>query len=494
MAGLKKDIKRIANNALGFGIGGILARAVGFLLIPVYTRFLTPADYGVLEIANVMIAIFSILFLIGQIGSLQRFYFDYNKEREKLREYVGTIVIFVLLVALFITVILSFFGRPVLSLIEGFPFNPYVLLVLWIGFFSVLFPFPQRLLQVREKAYIYSLLDLSKFLITVGAIIFFVVIRKQGALGSLKGQLIAAIIAFAVACVLIRKDMRFTIKTDKLRESLRFGLPLVPHALAGWILTFADRAMINHYIDLTQVGIYSLGYKFGMVMSIIVTSVNLAWAPFFMSTMTERGEEGRRTISRLATYYIAGMLFIAMGISLFAKEIIRLMATGGFYDSHRIIPIIVASYVFQGLYFIAVNQIFYIKKTKLLPFATFGAAIINILLNIWWIPAHGIIGAAWATLVSFAFMFFFTWILANRVYSIRYEYSRIIRIIGVACVCCAIPLFVSIDGAFGNILLKFGAFLLFPIGLYLIGFLKRDEIAALKNIAKDRARWRSGDR
>jgi len=474
-----KDIKKILKNIIGFSLGGILTKAVGFFLIPIYTRFLTPADYGILEIAHVIIAILSILFVAGQIGSLQRFFFDYNKDEKKLREYIGTIVLFVLIISSCLTVMLLLFGKPLFSLIEGMPFNPYIPIVLFISFFSVLLAFPQRLLQVRQKAYHYSLLDLARFLVTVAGIVFFVVIRKQGALGSLKGQLAASVLSFAVAVFLLKGDVVFKFDTAKLRESLSFGLPLVPHALAGWILTFADRAMINHYIDLTQVGIYSLGYKFGMVMSLLVTSANLAWAPFFMNTMNERGEEGPRAISRLATLYIAAMLFIAMAISFFAKEIIQVMATKEFLESYKVIPIIVASYVFQGLYFIVVNQVFYIKKTKVLPFITFGAAIVNIFLNIWWITSYGIYGAAWATMASFAVIFVFTWVLARKVFPIRYEYSRIALVFIVAFACSALSMFLKQDRMLLSIMIKAVCLGIFPLVLYLTGFFKASGLSSL---------------
>jgi len=482
---LADEIKRLSKNSIGFSLGKILPKAIGFFLIPVYTRFLTPEDYGILEIANVTLAILTIIYLSGQIGSLQRFYYDYYKDKRKFQSYMGTIIGYVLGFSLVVTIILNILGKPVISQIfHKIPFYPYLFIIIWTAFFKLLFPFPQRLLQVREKSFSYSFLSVTQFLVSLGFIIYFVVVKKQGALGSIKGNFIATVIFFIISCFLLRNDFRFSLDSSKLKESLSFGLPLVPHALAGWILTFVDRIFLTHFTSLEEVGLYSLGYKFGMILSIIVTSINFAWMPFFISTAKERPDIAKGIFRRITTFYIAFILLLGLGVSIFAREIIVIMATPKFFDSHRVIPIIVFTYVFQGLYYMVVNQIFFTKKTRFLPIATVGAAIINVGFNLLFIPRWGMMGAAWATLISFVFMFVFTWFISKRVYPIDYEYGRIIELFAITGALFTISLFLP-DYSFGiMVLIKSGLIILYPVILFVSGFFSKEEIAGIKYIFK----------
>jgi O-antigen/teichoic acid export membrane protein len=474
---LIKDIKRISKNSLGFSVGTILTQAIGFFLIPIYTRYLTPDDYGILALAAAVGSILSIFYILGLNGALTRFYYDYNHDKKELKEYVGTITISVIGISFIFTLLLSLFGEPLFAmLIKDVPFNPYILLVLWTVFFGTLLDFPLGLYQVRERSFTYSFLNVLRFIILVSLILYFVVVLKEGALGSLKGGFFSALIFFIIACFLLKKDLSFKIKIKKLKESLHFGLPLIPHALAGWILTLMDRIFLNHYTTLAVVGIYSLGYQIGMVMSLITTSINMAWAPFFMSTAKEKGEETKNIFSRLTTYYMVGILFIGLAISLFAKDIIFLMATPKYYDSYKIIPIIVGTYVLNGMYYMVANQIFYTKKTKYLPFATFGSALLNILFNYLWIPNYGMMGAAWATLVSFAFAFLFTYIISQKVYPIKYEYLMICKVLALAGVICALSIVFSYDNLFYDIATKSLVLLLYPLGLFVMGVFTKSEL------------------
>ena len=265
-------------------------------------------------------------------------------------------------------------------------------------------------------------------------------------------------------------------------ESLKFGIPLIPHTLAGWILTLIDRIFLNNYQSIAIVGLYSLGYQFGMIMSLITTSINFAWAPFFMSTAKEKGEDAKPIFKQLTTYYMMAIIFIGLAISMFAKDVIFLMTTPEYYESYKIIPIIIGSYVLNGMYFMIVNQIFYTKQTKYLPIATVGSALINIVLNYLWIPEYGMIGAAYATLFSFAFALIFTWIISYRVYPIHYEYKRIVKIIGAACVVFIISSNISyvnilLDMAFKSIIL-----MLFPISLIITGVITKSELKTCYNL------------
>jgi len=476
-----KDIRRITKNSFGFSIGMILTHAIGFFLLPIYTRYLTPEDYGIISIAAVVSAIFSIICIFGLGNAISRFFFDYCNDPYELREYLSTICITVLSVSFCLTIILYLFGEPFFAIFfPGVPLYPYIGLALWTTFFGIPLNFAYYILRVRERSFLYSFLNISKFIITTILIIIFVVIYLEGALGSLKGQLIAALVFFIVAFILLRNDLGLCFNFSKLKESFFFGLPIVPHELASWLSSMVDRIFLTQYTTLATVGLYSLGYQFGAILSFITTAINMAWVPYFFSTAKELGERARPTFALLTSYYMMFILFVALGIILFAEDVIYIMTTPEYYGSVEVVPIIVLSFVFGGMYYMVVNQLFFLKRTAYVMYSTVIAAIINVCLNIILIPLYGMIGAGLATAVSYGCSFIFVYYFSNKLFPISYEYGRIFKICLLATLIYVFSLFIPDWGMIVKFSIKsllIGAYL---IGLFICGIVTQEEIQAGK--------------
>ncbi len=463
------DIKRIARHSTGFGIGMFIPVVLQFFLLPVYTRYLSPGDYGILSVATVINTLLNFIYLLGQEGVLIRLYYDYNEKPAALKELVGTITIFVVIISLAVSVVLSLFGGLIFPLfVKGVDFNPYILLAVWIAFLQSPIYILRRLYQVREKSSLYSLLAVSMFLVMTALIIYFVVFQREGALGSLKGQLLGTLLFFCLAWFLLRKDFSFKVNFSQLKEACRFGLPLVLHDLANWALAYVNRLLLAGLSTIAIVGIYSIGYNLAAVMASFLGSINLIWAPFLFSTIKERGQEAKTVFSRLTTYYMMFILFLALVLSVFARDLIVLMTTPEFFAAYEIIPIIVAAYIFTGIYFMSANQILYTKQTKYIPAVTVTSAGLNILLNFLWIPRLGMFGAAWATLAAYAFQSVFTFVLAQWLYPLRYEYFRIGKLFLITAAVYALSTMFSFDRILFDFLTKACLLLLYPAGLFLV--------------------------
>ena len=421
------DIKRISKNTLWFAIGTILTQAMGFFLLPIYTRYLTPADYGIISIAAVIASILSILCIFGMRGAISRFYYDYNHDKTELREYISTICITVFSVSFGLTVLLYLMGDFIFSIITPeIPFHPYLTIVLWTTFLSIPLNFAFILLQVREQSITYSLINVVKFLLSTAAIIIFVVLFREGALGSLKGQLIVTALFCFVGLALLKKDIGLNLNPKKLRDSLAFGLPMIPHELASWTSSLIDRFFLAGYTSMATVGIYSLGYQFGSILCIFTTAINFAWVPFFFSTAKEKGiEESGPIFARLTHYYIMVLMLIALGIVFFSENLIILIASPEFYGATSVVPYIVLVFVFDGMYYMVVNQLFFLKKTGFVSFSTFTAAILSVGLNILLIPRYDMIGAAIAAVISYAYTFILVFYFSQKHFPISYNYIRI---------------------------------------------------------------------
>jgi O-antigen/teichoic acid export membrane protein len=308
--------------------------------------------------------------------------------------------------------------------------------------------------------------------------IYFVVILRKGALGSLQAGVITAILLYLSYLILMLKEIIFTFRWEFVFRGLLFGLPLLPHDLGGWILNLSDRILMQRLASKEELGLYALGCNLSLALGLVTLAINNAWAPFFLSVAEKK--EGPPIISKLMTYYLFFICFIALGMSVFSKEITYIMAASDYREAHKVIPLIVLSYIFQGMYFMATNCLFLKEKTKYLPFITFSAAATNFVLNLLWIPRYGMMGAAGATVIAFVLYFLITFFVSKRFYVLSYEKERVTKIFLAAIILYLISTAIRTKSLAYSLSLKtvllFGYFL----GLFLLRFFNKDEITKIK--------------
>jgi O-antigen/teichoic acid export membrane protein len=427
------DIKSLASKSAIYGVGSIALKAIGFFLLPLYTRHLTPADYGVMAVAGTLTSALGILYPLSLHGAVMRFYFLAQSEDERRRNN-GTIWGAMILIALVVTILLDRFGDTIFPLLfQDIPFVPYIRLAIWIPFFSTLRLLPLVFFQVQERPVPYVLTTVSNTLLTIGLVINFVVLQGQGAYGYLRGVFLAQVLFAVPYVVLTLRNVRMTLQWDVLKAAFGFSLPLVPHGLASWVLELSDRAILQRFVPLGELGLYSLGYQFGTIVSLFATAVNFAWVPFLYKTDAQRGETAKSDLARLATYYTLFLCLIALGLALFVKEIIFLMTSPAFHPAYRVALWIIGGWLLSGLYYIPVNFLFLREKTRFVPLVTVSSGVVNVVLNLWLAPRYGIMAAAWATFLAYGLMLVLVWRLALRVYPFPYEYRRLglIALVGI---------------------------------------------------------------
>ena len=410
-----------------YGAGGIGTKALAFILLPVYLRFLTPEDYGILAIASIVSSVVAILLGMGLQSGVIRHYYDSIDEPEEVRKYLATVVLFFVAVGTVVTSMLSVFGRPLFDLaLSEVAFYPYLVLALWIGFFAAMGNILLSVYRAREQAAAYVAIQIGKLILGLVLIIFFVVVLHHGALGKLQGGFLAGLAFFLLFAILTLRETgaRLQFSKSKLVYGLRFGLPLVPHRLFGFVLAAADRILLERLMSLSEVGLYTLGYQIGMVMSLVISAINYAWTPIFYDT-AKNDPNAKSILSRIFTLYTVVVSTLAVGVILFSREAILIVAAKPFHEAYLVVPAVAVGYLFQGLYFMSIAPIFYKKKTYVMPFLTGIAAATNIGLNLLWIPRFGMMGAAYATLVSFALLFVLTHYFAQRYYRLPYNYRKV---------------------------------------------------------------------
>ncbi len=474
--------KRLIRGSGIYAFGKILPKAIRFLLIPLYTRFLTTSDYGIVAVVSIITNMMIIILPMGLPAAVTRHYFDYTKDSKEFRDYLGSVLIFFLLVGFSVVLGLTFFGKPIFeNLFSKVPFSPYIKLALWTSLFISIGTIPLNLYWVKEQAVKYISFRLVSFLLTTGLIIYFVVVLREGALGKIKGAFYASLIFSVIYLILTIRKSNITISKAKLLSALTFGLPLVPNALSTLILSSADRILLERISTLSEVGLYNIGYQIGGVFNLIMISIIYAWEPIYYTiAKNEAVHEAKRIFSRIATLYIAFGSILAAGVILFSREIVCLITTEPFYASYRVVPVIAAGYLIHVIYFMSIRALYLKKKTYIIAPLTGLAAIINIGLNILWIPEYGMMGAAYATLISFLVQTIITHISAQRIYRIPYDHRNLLRIIALSGGVFFMNHFLNFDSIWITLVVKSCIFLTFIGTLFLFKIISSKDISKIR--------------
>ena len=428
------EIKKVFKNSAIYGLGSLIPKLTGIVLVPIYTHFLLPADYGLYSLATMITSMLGVVMMLGQNGSLTLFFRTSQTEgsEDEAKSLLFSVVTFTMLFAGFIFALLMLFGPVLMPYIvksPTFTFQPYMVVVLLTALLGVPLGLMQAVQIARGQAAQYTLLSVTSFFINTGFTIYFVVALRQGAYGSLKGTLVAAVLLLPAALWLLMRNMRARFSWKWLRKSLLFGLPLVPHYFAGFILTYADRAMLERLRSLTEVGLYSLAYNLSMVLNLASSAINTAWGPVYYDLAAT--EDGRQKLPRLTTIYAAAVTAAAIAYLLLSRETLLVLASSKYAAAAGLIPIVVGGYYFFALYMVLSTGIFFAKKTKWVPVISALAAVVNIGMNLWLIPRYGMCAAALNTFLAYGVMALIARYLSGRLAPIAFEDGRLLKLVGI---------------------------------------------------------------
>lgn len=411
-----------------YTVGNITPKIGAFLLLPIYLRFLTQAEYGSLALLTSLAGILAVVYHLGLDGALMRLHFDVEGGA-RARLYT-TATLFSIGLGALITILLSVVLGPYFErLFAGVPFVPLGALALLVALTGSLQYVPSTLFRASRQAGRFLAINLSSFAVSSITSVTLVAVFDLGPTGVLTGQLVGSTAVFLVTLVVIRRLGPWAFDAHRLREALSLGLPLLPHGIAGWALRLGDRWLIALLIGLpavdarSQLGVYAVGYQLGFVVTILVSSFNAAWSPFFFEVGNR--PSGPRFHTQMTTLVIGSLLILAAAISVLAPEIVALIARPGYEAAADVLPIIAFASVLHALYTMFVAVVFLAKRTARLATITLAAAAVNVAVNVALIPLLGIFGAAWATLASYVFFAAATYIYARGMYPVSIDWARI---------------------------------------------------------------------
>jgi O-antigen/teichoic acid export membrane protein len=479
---MRKKIQELLHDAVLYGMGNYLSKVVGFLLIPVYTRYLTTSDYGILALTGVFGSILFVIINMGQSSAIFRSYFD--SDDPKLRDAViSTGFRLLLVISLPVSLIPVFLSGEVARHLLDNPALWIFIVITAVATLSKEFArIPFAVMRAERQATRYAAFSIVRTLLNILLAIALVVGFEQGVLGVLIGQCAAEIALCLVLYPSLLASLKPAFSGKVARDLLSYGLPFVPAGLCSFLLNLSDRYFLKHYTSMEEVGLYALGYRFGEIIWLLVWAFQLAWPPFLFSN--RKSPTAPQLYARVTTYYVAGMAYIWLAISVFAREVIMLMAAPSFHAAYQVVPLIALASLLHGVAFLGAVGISLERKTIYHPFIVGAAALLNVILNFLWIPTYGMMGAAYATVASFLLQCLITPAIALRFYFVPYEYARLLRIVVISGGLYFCSSWVS-DASLALVTSEKALLLcLYPLLLVLTGFFLPEELLYLRRMAR----------
>ena len=281
------------------------------------------------------------------------------------------------------------------------------------------------LFRVEERPVGFAIASVANVLITVGSTIVLVVGFHKGALGAVIGNFLGTLMVYFALLAYRRYQLGFQFDRKLLRAMNRFGLPLVPSALALWVINLIDRLFINRYKGQAEVGIYSLAVSISSVIVFLLTAFQLAWPAFAYSIRDDNA--AKRTYAYVLTYLLFITCWMSLAIGSMAPWIVHLVNHNGtFARSADAVPILwFATAAYSGYSVLAIG-IGRMRQTQLNWVVSGTAALVNIVINIALIPVYGMMGAAVSTLIAYLVLFVGMWFRSRQVYPVPYQWRRIL--------------------------------------------------------------------
>ena len=463
-----------------YTVVSVLQGAIMFFLLPLYTAYLTPDDFGALNVIISISSLLSVFFLLSLNGAASRFHYIHLDDERQIKKIWGTICTFVIINSVFSGAVFIILHRYLIDpFAKGIDFYPFLFLGIIHTILSPLYMFFQSYLQTKQDGVKYGINAMLNFLLNIGLIIFFVVGLKMGVAGILWANIITSAVFFVYVLITFVPKIRIGFDQKILNPALKYSLPLVPHSLSAWMTAMIDRIFVNNMTGRAETGLYSVGYQFGNILNVLTTAVNKAYVPWFFEK--EKRNEMQQIV-KVAELLTIAYCFIALGISLYANDVLKIMVSDDFQSAWRFIPFISFASLFRGLYYFYVNILF-LKQTKWIPLITFASAIVGLALNFLLIPLIGSIGASISCLISLFISSILALLFSMRTEKIRFQNFRMyLYSFLFLSVSLIIFLPVSINSP-SFFLFKTGCFLLL---LTIFALIYKKDILSLKTIIKHR--------
>jgi len=417
---------KLLSNSVFYSVIGLLPMSIGFFTLPIMTKYLSPEEYGILSMTIAFTAMVSLISTLQIYSGVARIYFDYNNQERKV--YFSTLFYAISAIACLVITFFLFAGDKIIDILYSkseVGFWPYFFIVV----VSILFRSPVLIttafLRVQEKGKQLLLFSAIGAIITTCFVLYFVVIELMGIMGSLIGSAIGGFATYCLHIYYFRSNFVLKFEKSMFIENLKFGIPLIPYALGGYLFMHSDIIILEKFVTVGMIGLYGIAGKFAVLLKTVVNSFAAAFTPIFMQASKKSIEDGQKIVFDTSKSYLILLGIGYMVLCHFGEYAIYMMTPKPYHESALILPILGMAYVFRGMYIFHINTFYFTKKTKYLPIATISSGVLNVILNILLIPYIGIWGASITTTLCFAFNWWIYEVLSVKTFKLKFETNAI---------------------------------------------------------------------
>jgi O-antigen/teichoic acid export membrane protein len=420
-----------------YGLGSTLNQALQFLLLPLFTAYLSPRDYGIIGMLGFMSLIITPVFSLGFGTAIGVCYYDSTDPRKRQQTICTAVGLLALSAGVLAGIALVFQRQISLLVFQSEQEHHLIVLSLLTNGLLILTQPWQVALQFEEKAVALQTLNLLSTLASIGLDVLFIIILRKGVTGwvvsSLLGQ--AVTLSFFLGYTFPRLKFRFS--RTRAKELLQLGIPMVPSFASVFVLMQGNRYLIKRILPgqpgLAAVGLYTLGFNLGLAMSLVVSAFTMAWTPYFMSYI-ERREEARILFGRIMTYYVLGVGTVSLLFYIAARPVVMVMTKPAFHGAYIIVGPSATAQMLTGVFSLLLPAVYFAKEVKHILIVQLLSALISVGANSWLISRFGLMGAGIGLILGVLCMdilFYFRNRLRRDYLVVDYQWRRILRFAGV---------------------------------------------------------------
>ncbi|MCF6781782.1 lipopolysaccharide biosynthesis protein [Stutzerimonas stutzeri] len=390
----------VIKNSFIYMFSSVASKGAPFLLLPFLTSYLQPSEFGVLAIFLVMNSLYGAFIGMALHANVTKNFF--SKTKEELAIITGNIF-FILVASTVLYFIVSLLIAGISDSFFAVP-SVYLLVLPLLAFLSMLNQIHLTFLRNEGRAYIFGMFEIASAFLALSITLVCLLRYEMGWHSQVIGMLMAnfTLAIIGVGYLYKRGYLYMKVRKGKIISILRISVPLIPHILGGVIISVSDRFFIEKMVGLEAVAVYSIGYSFGMVVSLLTDAMIKAWSPWFYKQLAQPSHERKLKIVKSTYAYLLGVVVVTLLVSVIGIFILPYAVEERYFGASVYIGYVALGYAAQGIYKIFFPYLVHINRTQFLAISTVFAAIINIIFNFIFIDLYGAVGAAYATILAFS--------------------------------------------------------------------------------------------
>ncbi len=413
-------LKAFLRDGAIYAIPSIVSRGLSIILIPLYTRVLTPADYGSFDLLSAFAALVNLTVAFEVSQGVARYYSD-EKNIQRRVVYASSAFWFTIFCYTLFLVTAFLFSNELSFLVMGRQGmeKSFQVGVIYI-FLNAVFYLVQNQFRFELRSVHFAIVSLIVTVVTAVLAIVMTYVVTWGLEGFLMGMAGGAFSGCIYGLWHLRHSFRFQFQWERLKEMLVFSAPLVPSGIAVFVGQYIDRIMINQYLSLADVGLFGIGFRVASIVSLVIVGFQGAMTPLIYAHY--RDPETPKHLASIFRIFVSFALLMFLGVSLFAKEILMILTIPAYYEAANIVVFLVPAILLSNMYIFAPGAAIE-KKTHLILWINVAGAVLNILLNALLIPNFGISGAAVAKLTSYSLVFGAYMLYSQKLYYVPHDWK-----------------------------------------------------------------------